>query len=118
MSHLQSGLEKMEGHLVQAEQSKAKWAPVGDIARENLQREIQHTKVHNSYCSTVLTNSNCIQMENFLKMFLYFFQSFQMSLEPLQRDAELVNELANQLQALHVVLSHTNVHKLEDYNTR
>uniref|UniRef100_A0A8W8JFQ6 Dystrophin n=1 Tax=Magallana gigas TaxID=29159 RepID=A0A8W8JFQ6_MAGGI len=88
MSHLQSGLEKMEGHLVQAEQSKAKWAPVGDIARENLQREIQHTK------------------------------SFQMSLEPLQRDAELVNELANQLQALHVVLSHTNVHKLEDYNTR
>lgn len=55
----------MEGHLVQAEQSKAKWAPVGDIARENLQREIQHTKVHNSYCSTVLTNSNCIQMEKF-----------------------------------------------------
>lgn len=41
-----------------------------------------------------------------------------MSLEPLQRDAELVNELANQLQALHVVLSHTNVHKLEDNNTR
>lgn len=51
-------------------------------------------------------------------MFWYLFQSFQMSLEPLQRDAELVNELANQLQALHVVLSHTNVHKLEDYNTR
>lgn len=118
MSHLQSGLEKMESHLVQAEQSKAKWAPVGDIARENLQREIQHTKVHNSYCSTELTSSNCIQMEKFFKMFWYLFQSFQMSLEPLQRDAELVNELANQLQALHVVLSHTNVHKLEDYNTR
>ena len=41
-----------------------------------------------------------------------------MSLEPLQRDADLVNDLANQLQALHVVLAHTNVHKLEDYNTR
>ena len=41
-----------------------------------------------------------------------------MSLEPLQRDADLVSDLANQLQALHVVLAHTNVHKLEDYNTR
>lgn len=60
MSHLLSGLEKMEGHLVQTEQSKAKWAPVGEIARENLQREIQHTKVHNSHCVTVLTSSNCI----------------------------------------------------------
>ncbi|XP_078330229.1 dystrophin-like isoform X4 [Crassostrea virginica] len=88
MSHLQSGLEKMEEHLVHAEQAKSKWTAAEDVSRDNLQREIQHTK------------------------------SFQMSLEPLQRDADLVNDLANQLQALHVVLAHTNVHKLEDYNTR
>ncbi|XP_061169275.1 dystrophin-like isoform X1 [Saccostrea echinata] len=88
MSMLESGLDKMEEHLVQAEQAKAKWLPVADIPRDRLQQEIHHTK------------------------------SFQMNLEPLQKDADYVNEQANQLQALHVVLSHTNVHKLEEYNTR
>lgn len=49
MSILQIGLEKMEVHLVQVEQVKTDWLSVSDIARENLQREIQHTKVDNSY---------------------------------------------------------------------
>lgn len=41
-----------------------------------------------------------------------------MSLEPLQKDADQVNDHANQLQAAHVILSHTNVRKLEEFNTR
>ena len=49
MSHLQSGLEKMEEHLVHAEQAKSKWTAAEDVSRDNLQREIQHTKVGNQW---------------------------------------------------------------------
>jgi hypothetical protein len=51
-------------------------------------------------------------------MVCYFYQSFQKSLEPLQSDADHVNDHANQLQAAHVILSHTNVRRLEEFNTR
>lgn len=65
-----------------------------------------------------------IQLENLkhnfhleLSPFLHF-QKYQQAITPIHSLVDSVNDEANELQNLNVVLSHTNVHKLEDYNTR
>ena len=50
--------------------------------------------------------------------YTYMFQAFQKHLEPLQAQADHVNEIANALQELQVILSHINVNRLEDLNSR
>ena len=47
-----------------------------------------------------------------------FLQKYQQAILPIHSNVDTVNDEANELQNLNVVLSHTNVHKLEDYNTR
>ena len=50
--------------------------------------------------------------------YTFMFQAFQKHLEPLQAQADHVNEIANALQELQVILSHINVNRLEDLNSR
>ncbi|XP_067674722.1 dystrophin-like isoform X3 [Haliotis asinina] len=88
MAMFHEAMEDLNGHLLQAEQEKAKWVSVGDIIIENLQDEIDATK------------------------------AFQQKVAPIQGEVDHVNDEANDLQAADVILSHVNVRKLEDFNTR
>ena len=46
------------------------------------------------------------------------FQVFQTQIAPIQGDVDRTNNLANDFQNSNIVLSHINVNKLEDINTR
>ncbi|XP_041352153.1 dystrophin-like isoform X2 [Gigantopelta aegis] len=88
MAMFQESMDDLNDHLSQAEQQKAQWSAVGDIIIENLQEEIDKTK------------------------------GFQQHVAPIQGEVDSVNDQANELQAADVILSHVNVRKLEDFNTR
>lgn len=48
----------------------------------------------------------------------FLFQNFQQKYAPLQGEIDSVNDQANDLQSADVILSHVNVRRLEDFNTR
>ena len=51
-------------------------------------------------------------------MWALWFQGFQQRFAPIQAEIDIVNDQANELQAADVILSHFNVRRLEDFNTR
>ncbi|XP_069136952.1 dystrophin-like isoform X1 [Argopecten irradians] len=85
---LQDGLENLNSRLREAEQEKTKWSPIADMIIENLPAEIEKIK------------------------------AYQKTYTPIQGQVDSVNDRANELQNLKVILNHVNVHRLEDYNTR
>ncbi|XP_063403799.1 dystrophin-like isoform X1 [Mytilus trossulus] len=85
---LEKGLDVLNEKLLEAEQTKSTWCAISDILIDHLQGEIDEIK------------------------------KYQQAITPIHSLVDSVNDEANELQNLNVVLSHTNVHKLEDYNTR
>ncbi|XP_074663011.1 dystrophin-like isoform X2 [Tubulanus polymorphus] len=85
---LEDALEHLSVDVTSAEKDRNKWKPVGEIVIQNLHDEIKRTK------------------------------SFQQKFVPLQTQVDHVNNLANEFQNNHIVLSHINVNKLEDLNSR
>ncbi|XP_064628408.1 dystrophin-like isoform X4 [Lineus longissimus] len=81
-------MDDFQGKLLSAEREKARWQSIEDIFTVSLQDEIDHVK------------------------------GFQTRITPLQHDLDHLNNLANEFQNANVVLSHINVNKLEDHNTR
>ena len=51
-------------------------------------------------------------------LIVFFLQSYQQKHAPLQGEMDNVNDLANELQAADIILSHFSVRRLEDFNTR
>ncbi|KAK6187729.1 hypothetical protein SNE40_005688 [Patella caerulea] len=85
---LEENIEDLNENLVEAEQNKAKWNPIGDIIIENLQEEIDNIKV------------------------------FQQQVDPIQGKIDNVSYLANKLQVEDVSISNVNVRRIEEFNTR
>ncbi|XP_076466610.1 dystrophin-like isoform X3 [Babylonia areolata] len=81
-------MDQVDQQLTSAEREKVQWQGVGDILIKELQPEIDHTK------------------------------GFQVRYAPVQGEIDNINEQANHLQAADVILSHVNVRRLEDFNTR
>ena len=50
--------------------------------------------------------------------YYYFPQSFQQRTSPIKNQLDHANDLANQFHDVNVVLSHINVNRLEELNTR
>ncbi|XP_025099293.1 dystrophin-like isoform X3 [Pomacea canaliculata] len=88
MTLFHEAMEDLEQHLTEAEREKGAWQGVGDILIKELPAEIEATK------------------------------NFQQKYAPLQGEIDSVNDQANDLQSADVILSHVNVRRLEDFNTR
>ncbi|KAK7483312.1 hypothetical protein BaRGS_00025479 [Batillaria attramentaria] len=88
MTLFHEAMDDLDQRLTAAEREKASWQGVGDILIKELQQEIDTTK------------------------------GFQQKYAPLQGEIDSVNDQANELQAADVILSHFNVRRLEDFNTR
>ncbi|KAL5009782.1 hypothetical protein ScPMuIL_012087 [Solemya velum] len=88
MVQFEEGLEDLSEKLQGAEIEKTKWPPVGDIIIEQLQDYIEKNK------------------------------AFQQQVAPIQGLVDDVNDKANDFQENNIILTHTNVLKLEDFNTR
>ncbi|XP_070191463.1 dystrophin-like isoform X2 [Littorina saxatilis] len=88
MTLFHEAMDDLDQRLTTAEREKVSWQQVGDILIKELQGEIDVTK------------------------------SYQQKYAPLQGEIDSVNDQANDLQAADVILSHFNVRRLEDFNTR
>ena len=50
--------------------------------------------------------------------YFFFFQTYQARLTPMQMQISRLNSMANNFQDANIVLSHFNVNRLEDLNSR
>ncbi|KAL8624974.1 hypothetical protein ACOMHN_039861 [Nucella lapillus] len=81
-------MDDVDQQLTSAERERGSWQRVGDILIKELQPEMDNTK------------------------------GFQQRNAPIQGEIDNINDQANELQAADVILSHVNVRRLEDFNTR
>ncbi|XP_076445085.1 dystrophin-like isoform X2 [Babylonia areolata] len=88
MTVFHEAMDQLDQQLVMAERDKGAWPGVGDILIKELQPEIDNTK------------------------------AYQQRFAPLQGEMDKVNDQANDMQAADIILSHFNVRRLEEFNTR
>ncbi|XP_023219988.1 dystrophin-like [Centruroides sculpturatus] len=88
MQMLQRGMDDLHARLQASEHSKSKWAPVTEFVLDQLPGQVEDLKAFKEHCT------------------------------PLQKYVDEVNESAARITGCNVLLSHANLNRLEELNTR
>lgn len=88
MQMLQRGMDDLHARLQASEHSKSKWAPVTEFVLDQLPGQVEDLKAFKEHCA------------------------------PLQKYVDEVNESAARITGCNVLLSHANLNRLEELNTR